>query len=133
MVTDTDKNWPEEDEKTKIKKRHREVIGKIIRELRKKKKWSQTELAQRLHVKSTGHISRVESGQIGLSSHLYPIAERELDLPPGYFMGLDRDFSSEELEIIRKFMDLMTNPDNYPQADAIKSTIKTTPTLPPEK
>lgn len=116
-----------------IKKRQRKLIGSLILACRKKKGWTQIKLARRLHLKSTGHISRVEQGQIGLGSHLYPLAEKELDLPPGYFMSLERDFTNEELNLISKFMDMMINPERHPQAEAIKSILKDAPVLSPDK
>lgn len=102
-------------------------IGEIIKDLLEIRGIKPHQLAKSLQVKSKGHMYRILSGDLGLSKRLEPQVEELLNLPPGFFMNLRRKLSKEELARITKYMDMIYDPNSYPQSEQIFRLIDTTP------
>jgi transcriptional regulator with XRE-family HTH domain len=75
-----------------------EAMGKRITRLRERAGFSQTELAERVHVHQT-HISQIEKGQKFPSIELLAGLARELETNSDYLLGLtDDDAPHSDLE-----------------------------------
>jgi transcriptional regulator with XRE-family HTH domain len=93
---------------------------KFFRELRGKK---QSALAKELGYMSTGAISRIEKGDIGMKKSNVATAARALSISP-FILTTEEYLTDKELIIVNDFIDLLKQPDNAEIIEKFESFIK---------
>jgi transcriptional regulator with XRE-family HTH domain len=83
----------------------------------------QIQLARALGYKSTGTISRIEKGQIGMTQEKLLQAAKILNVHP-FVLQTPVDLSFEKLILLSKFMTILERSDDFTNYEAIKTLIE---------
>lgn len=82
-----------------------EIFSKEIKELRKSRKMSQTELSQALGI-SLRNYQRYENGERNPSSEVIIKAAEFFDVPTNFLLGLDDDYDREKNHLMTVYAQL---------------------------
>lgn len=99
------------------------LIGHRIQFFRKLRGVTQIELAKALGYTSTGAVSRIERGDIGMKKSNLSTAAKVLQIQP-YLLTMEENLNDEEIVIVNNFIRLIRQKTPNTTLEKIKSLIK---------
>lgn len=99
------------------------LLGNRIMLLRKLNGVKQEQLRAACGYRSKGTISRIEKGHIGMTDDKLVLAARVLNVHP-FVLQTPVDLSMEQLQLLSKFMDILSEPEKNENYNAIKLLIE---------